>query len=53
MQPTRPQDVLITEAFADFMEKCKAKNLSEKTLGIYQVHFRYSPHGSHRYAVVK
>lgn len=41
MQPTRPQDVLITEAFADFMEKCKAKNLSEKTLGIYQVHFKF------------
>jgi|GEM_PF-3671697 len=41
MQPTRPQDVLITEAFADFMEKCKAKNFSEKTLGIYQVHFKF------------
>ena len=41
MQLTRPQDVLITEAFADFMEKCKAKNLSGKTLGIYQVHFKF------------
>ena len=40
MQPTRPQDVLITDAFTNFMEKCKAKNLSEKTLGIYQLHFK-------------
>ena len=35
MQPTRPEDALLTDAFADFLEKCRAKNLSEKTLNIY------------------
>ena len=34
MQPTRPEDALLTDAFADFLEKCRAKNLSEKTLNI-------------------
>ena len=36
MQPTRPEDALLTDAFADFLEKCRAKNLSEKTLNIYK-----------------
>ena len=36
MQPTRPEDALLTDAFANFLEKCRAKNLSEKTLNIYQ-----------------
>ena len=40
MQPTRPEDALLTDAFADFLEKCRAKNLSEKTLNIYTVHFK-------------
>lgn len=30
MQTTRPEDALLTDAFADFLEKCRAKNLSEK-----------------------
>ena len=34
MQPTRPEDALLTDAFANFLEKCRAKNLSEKTLNI-------------------
>ena len=34
MQTTRPEDALLTDAFADFLEKCRAKNLSEKTLNI-------------------
>ena len=41
MQPTRPEDALLTDAFADFLEKCRAKNLSEKTLNIYTVHFKF------------
>lgn len=41
MQPTRPKDALLTDAFADFLEKCRAKNLSEKTLNIYTVHFKF------------
>lgn len=41
MQPTRPEDALLTDAFADFLEKCRAKNLSEKTLSIYTVHFKF------------
>ena len=41
MQPTRPEDVLLTDAFANFLEKCRAKNLSEKTLNIYTVHFKF------------
>ena len=36
MQPTRLEDALLTDAFANFLEKCRAKNLSEKTLNIYQ-----------------
>lgn len=41
MQTTRPEDALLTDAFADFLEKCRAKNLSEKTLNIYTVHFKF------------
>ena len=41
MQPTRPEDALLTDAFANFLEKCRAKNLSEKTLNIYTVHFKF------------
>ena len=41
MEPTRPDDALLTDAFADFLEKCRAKNLSEKTLNIYTVHFKF------------
>ena len=41
MQPTRPEDALLTDAFTDFLEKCRAKNLSEKTLNIYTVHFKF------------
>ena len=41
MRPTRPEDALLTDAFADFLEKCRAKNLSEKTLNIYTVHFKF------------
>ena len=41
MQPTRPKDALLTDAFADFLEKCRAKSLSEKTLNIYTVHFKF------------
>ena len=37
MQPTRPEDALLTDAFADFLEKCRAKKMSEKTLNIYAV----------------
>ena len=41
MQPTRPEDALLTDAFADFLEKRRAKNLSKKTLNIYTVHFKF------------
>ena len=41
MQPTRLEDALLTDAFTDFLEKCRAKNLSEKTLNIYTVHFKF------------
>ena len=40
MQPTRPEDALLTDAFADFLEKCRAKNLSEKTLNIYSEQYQ-------------
>ena len=44
MQPTRPEDALLTDAFADFLEKCRAKNLSEKTLNIYKIKELYPWH---------
>ncbi|MBU5230924.1 tyrosine-type recombinase/integrase [Intestinimonas butyriciproducens] len=40
MQPINTADVLLTDAFSEFMSKCRAKNLSDKTLEVYGIHFK-------------
>lgn len=39
MQPLNSDTVTLEECFDDYMAKCKARNLSEKTLKIYEVRF--------------
>lgn len=40
MQPVKADEVLLTDAFDDFITKCIAKNLSDKTLEVYKIHFK-------------
>lgn len=39
MQPLDVETVTLEECFADYMAKCRARNLSDKTLEIYEVRF--------------
>lgn len=39
MQPLDAENVTLPEYFADYMAKCRARNLSDKTLEIYEVRF--------------
>lgn len=39
MQPLDAETVTLEECFADYMAKCRARNLSDKTLEIYEVRF--------------
>lgn len=39
MQPLDADTVTLEECFADYMAKCRARNLSDKTLEIYEVRF--------------
>ena len=33
-------DATLRECFSDYIGKCEARNLSERTIGIYRIHFR-------------
>lgn len=39
MQPLDAENATLPECFADYMAKCRASNLSDKTLEIYEVSF--------------
>lgn len=39
MQPLDAETVTLEECFADYMAKCRARNLSDKTREIYEVRF--------------